>query len=122
MSRRRVLTPLLIAILMLTSTYNVSATDSDGDGTDDANDAFPDDPCADTDTDGDGMPDTLASGCSGDYVVAHTSFEDPFTNPKPAALVDRVESRLLSWVWDAASPVVNRVTSLDFSSERNTGF
>ena len=40
MSRRRVLTPLLIAILMLTSTYNVSATDSDGDGTDDANDAF----------------------------------------------------------------------------------
>ena len=79
MSRRRVLTPLLIAILMLTSTYNVSATDSDGDGTDDANDAFPNDPCADTDTDGDGMPDTLASGCSGDYVVAYTSFEDPFT-------------------------------------------
>jgi len=74
-----VLTPLLIAILMLTSTYNVSATDSDGDGTDDAYDAFPNDPCADTDTDGDGMPDTLASGCSGTYVVAHTSFEDPFT-------------------------------------------
>ncbi len=73
------LTPLLIAILMLTSTYNVSATDTDGDGTDDAYDAFPNDPCADTDTDGDGMPDTLASGCSGTYVVAHTSFEDPFT-------------------------------------------
>ena len=79
MSRRHVLTPLLIAILMLTSTYNVSATDSDGDGTDDANDAFPNDPCADTDTDGDGMPDTLASGCSGTYVVAYTSFEEPFT-------------------------------------------
>ena len=79
MSQRRVLTPLLIAILMLTSTYNVSATDSDGDGTDDAYDAFPNDPCADTDTDGDGMPDTIASGCSGTYVVAHTSFEDPFT-------------------------------------------
>ena len=34
-----------------------SAADADGDGTDDANDAFPDDPTQDTDTDGDGYGD-----------------------------------------------------------------
>ena len=38
--------------------------DTDGDGTDDATDAFDDDACADTDTDGDGMPDTLVAGCT----------------------------------------------------------
>ena len=38
--------------------------DTDGDGTDDTADAFPEDACADTDTDGDGLPDTLVSGCT----------------------------------------------------------
>ena len=79
MNKYRLLKPILIVMMLLASANVVSANDTDGDGTDDANDDFPNDPCADTDTDSDGMPDTLASGCSGSYVVAHTSFEDPFT-------------------------------------------
>ena len=79
MNRDRLLKPILIVMMLLASAHVVSANDTDGDGTDDANDDFPSDPCADTDTDSDGMPDTLANGCSGSYVVAHTSFEDPFT-------------------------------------------
>ncbi len=38
--------------------------DIDGDGTDNVNDAFAEDPCADTDTDGDGMPDTIVTNCT----------------------------------------------------------
>ena len=79
MNRDRLLKPILIVMMLLASAHVVSANDTDGDGTDDANDDFPSDPCADTDTDSDGMPDTIANGCSGSYVVAHTSFEDPFT-------------------------------------------
>ena len=79
MNKYRLLKPILIVMMLLASAHVVSANDTDGDGTDDANDDFPNDPCADTDTDSDGMPDTLATGCSGSYVVAHTSFEDPFT-------------------------------------------
>ena len=40
--------------------------DDDNDGTDDVNDDFPMDECADTDTDGDGWVDSLVSGCSTD--------------------------------------------------------
>ena len=40
--------------------------DSDGDGTPDEFDPFPDDECADTDTDGDGLPDTIEEGCETD--------------------------------------------------------
>jgi len=73
------LTTILIALLLVAVPYTVLATDSDGDGTDDADDDFPNNPCADTDTDGDGLPDTVVSGCSSQSVVAYTSFEDPFT-------------------------------------------
>ena len=79
MNKYRLMKPILIVMMLLASAHIVSANDTDGDGTDDSNDDFPNDPCADTDTDSDGMPDTLATGCSGSYVVAHTSFEDPFT-------------------------------------------
>ena len=79
MNKYRLLKPILIVMMLLAPAHIVSANDTDGDGTDDANDDFPNDPCADTDTDSDGMPDTLSTGCSGSYVVAHTSFEDPFT-------------------------------------------
>ena len=79
MNKYRLLKPILIVMMLLASAHIVSANDTDGDGTDDSNDDFPNDPCADTDTDSDGMPDTLATGCSGSYVIAHTSFEDPFT-------------------------------------------
>ena len=79
MSTPRRLTTSLIILMLLLSLPTVSADDTDGDGVDDAQDDFPNDPCADTDTDGDGMPDSIScpSGTSG--VVAYTSFEDPFT-------------------------------------------
>jgi len=79
MSRRATLTTILTAMLLVAVPYTALATDSDGDGTDDADDDFPNNPCADTDTDGDGLPDTVVSGCSSQSVVGYTSFEDPFT-------------------------------------------
>ena len=57
MNKYRLLKPILIVMMLLASAHIVSANDTDVDGTDDANDDFPNDPCADTDTDSDGMPD-----------------------------------------------------------------
>ncbi len=70
---------LMITLLMITWVPTAIANDSDGDGVNDSYDAFPNDPCADTDTDGDGMPDTVSCP-SGSGVIAYTSFEEPFTN------------------------------------------
>ena len=72
MSRRATHATILTALLLLAVPYAVLATDSDGDGTDDANDDFPNNPCADTDTDGDGLPDTVVSGCTYNMAVAQT--------------------------------------------------
>ena len=69
MSRRATYATILTALLLLMTPYTVLATDSDGDGTDDADDDYPDNPCADTDTDGDGLPDTVVSGCTYQSVV-----------------------------------------------------
>ena len=80
MSRRATLATILTAMLLVAVPYTALATDSDGDGTDDADDDFPNNSCADTDTDGDGLPDTVVSGCTYQSIVAYTSFEDPFTN------------------------------------------
>ena len=77
MTQRRLLMPIIIATILLTSAQIVSANDSDGDGTDDLKDDFPNDPGADTDTDGDGLPDSGVSGCPSDSVTAYSSFEDP---------------------------------------------
>ena len=65
--------------MLLLSLPTVSADDTDGDGVDDAQDDFPNDPCASKDTDGDGMPDSVIPNCGNEGVVAYTSFEDPFT-------------------------------------------
>ena len=79
MSTHRRLTTSLIILMLLLSLPTVSADDADGDGVDDAQDDFPNNPCASKDTDGDGMPDSVIPNCGNAGVVAFTSFEDPFT-------------------------------------------
>ena len=51
MSRCATLTTILTAMLLVAVPYTALATDPGGDGTDDADDDFPNNPCADTDTD-----------------------------------------------------------------------
>ena len=100
MTQRRLLMPIIIATILLTSAQIASANDSDGDGTDDLNDDFPNDPCADTDTDGDGLPDTVVSGCTSYSVTAYTSFEDTYTNgPKK---YQKAEKSITRYLWNNA--------------------
>ncbi|MCH1554149.1 MAG: hypothetical protein L7S45_06100, partial [Luminiphilus sp.] len=47
-----------------------AVTDADGDGVDDADDAFPTDPAASVDTDGDGMPDDWNEGATAEQIAA----------------------------------------------------
>ena len=60
--------------------------DTDGDGTDDTSDAFPEDACADTDTDGDGMPDTLVAGCTTTLTEDGNDDYDPSAAPTPTSV------------------------------------
>ena len=62
--------------------------DRDGDGTNNTEDPFPDDECADTDTDGDGMPDDIESGCTSTLIAD----DDDDYNSGNAPTVDFVVS------------------------------
>lgn len=52
--------------------YAYTAVDSDGDGVDDDNDDFQEDPAASLDTDGDGMPDDWNDGATQEQIAAST--------------------------------------------------
>ena len=86
---------LLFAMMLLMTTPTVLADDTDGDGVDDANDDFPNDPCAHTDTDGDGLPDTVISGCSSTVISGFTSFEEPNNGTKYYDYGDQGSDRYL---------------------------
>jgi FtsP/CotA-like multicopper oxidase with cupredoxin domain len=65
----------------------VTATDADGDGVNDAIDAFPNDAAASVDTDGDGFPDFFNPNATDAQLDATTLTLDAFFND-PAAAVD----------------------------------
>ncbi len=86
---------LLFAMMLLMTTPTVLADDTDGDGVDDADDDFPNDPCAHTDTDGDGLPDTVVSNCSSTVISGFTSFEEPNNGTKYYDYGDQGSDRYL---------------------------
>lgn len=56
-----------LALCLLLVSASVFAADNDGDGVDNAVDAFPNDSCASLDTDGDGRPDSVVAAATCDY-------------------------------------------------------
>jgi FtsP/CotA-like multicopper oxidase with cupredoxin domain len=64
----------------------VTATDADGDGVLDTNDAFPNDPAASVDTDGDGFPDSMNAGATEQQITDTTLILDRWPNCAAAAV------------------------------------
>ena len=65
---------------------SVVSDDSDGDGVDDNDDAFPLDPAASVDSDGDGYPDAWNEGATAEQIAASSLVIDAFPNDKFEAI------------------------------------
>ena len=77
----------IIAILVSNTNHGgVGLTDTDGDGADDSDDAFPNDPAAKLDTDGDGAPDAWNPGLNQSHSTMRLHL-DTFPDD-PAASID----------------------------------
>ena len=68
--------PVTVTSILVTAFDPVTDADLDGDGVDDADDAFPSDPAASVDTDGDGMPDDWNEGATQAEIDASTLMVD----------------------------------------------
>ena len=106
---RRLVTTMTILLIVVPIVPLAHASDADGDGVDDSNDAFPNDPCASLDYDGDGLPDDVEAGCAGFGVVAFTSFEEPLNGTR---YTDTGDSGINRFLWNLSLIHISEPTRL----------